>query len=79
MLAFFCCIGKEADALIRVNGEAALDIDGISVSQLLTKLNCNIKFVAVEMNGKIIPKKMYDFVILKDGDSLEVVSFVGGG
>lgn len=65
--------------MIRVNGEAALDIDGISVWQLLTKLNCNIKFVAVEMNGKIIPKKMYDSVILKDGDSLEVVSFVGGG
>ena len=35
--------------------------------------------IAVELNYEILPKSKYDEVILKDGDTLEVVSFVGGG
>ena len=34
---------------------------------------------AVERNGDIVPKAQYDETVLKDGDSVEVVSFVGGG
>ena len=30
-------------------------------------------------NGEILPKSLYGGTVLKDGDSLEVVSFVGGG
>jgi sulfur carrier protein len=33
----------------------------------------------VELNLEIVPKSQYDSTILKDGDSVEVVSFVGGG
>ena len=35
--------------------------------------------VAVELNGDIVPKVQYADMIFKDGDSVEVVSFVGGG
>lgn len=35
--------------------------------------------VAVELNGDIVPKAQYSDTIFKDGDSVEVVSFVGGG
>ncbi|MBR3993717.1 MAG: sulfur carrier protein ThiS, partial [Clostridia bacterium] len=35
--------------------------------------------VAVELNGDIVPKVQYADTIFKDGDSVEVVSFVGGG
>jgi len=31
------------------------------------------------MNGDILPKYSYSDTMLKDGDRLEVVSFVGGG
>ena len=34
---------------------------------------------AVEKNGQIVPKSAYESTVIKDGDSLEVVSFVGGG
>ena len=34
---------------------------------------------ALARNGELLPKAQYDSVILADGDSLEVVSFVGGG
>ena len=35
--------------------------------------------IAVELNGEIIPGSQYGKMRLKDGDVLEVVSFVGGG
>ena len=37
------------------------------------------KRVAVELNLDILPKSQYESTVLKDGDSVEVVSFVGGG
>ena len=35
--------------------------------------------IAVELNGDILPKYSYSDTMLKDGDRLEVVTFVGGG
>ena len=35
--------------------------------------------IAVEMNGAIIPKATYEQVTVTNDDTLEVVSFVGGG
>ena len=35
--------------------------------------------VAVELNSNIVPKEQYCDTIFKDGDNVEVVSFVGGG
>ena len=38
-----------------------------------------MKRIAVELNGDILPKYQYSETMLKDGDSMEVVTFVGGG
>ena len=38
-----------------------------------------MKRIAVELNGDIRPKYQYSETMLKDGDSMEVVTFVGGG
>ena len=35
--------------------------------------------IAVEKNGQIVPKRLYEETVLEDGDVVEVVSFVGGG
>ena len=35
--------------------------------------------IAVERNGDIVPKGLYGQTVLRDGDTLEVVRFVGGG
>ena len=35
--------------------------------------------IAIELNGDIVSRKDYDKVTLKDGDSMEIVHFVGGG
>ena len=37
------------------------------------------QIIAVEINLAIVPKSDYETVVLKEGDTLEVVSFMGGG
>lgn len=39
----------------------------------------NVATIAVERNGKIVPKAAYQDVFLDEEDTLEIVQFVGGG
>ena len=52
---------------------------GKSVAEYLNSSGYNLMRVAVELNGDIVPKAQYADTVFKDGDSAEVVSFVGGG
>ena len=65
--------------MITVNGQAVSLEKPITVAEYLAQNQYQIERIAVEMNGEILPKKNYAAVTLKDGDKLEVVSFVGGG
>ncbi|WP_294469236.1 sulfur carrier protein ThiS [uncultured Ruminococcus sp.] len=64
--------------MVKVNGSET-SLDGKTVSELLAENGYDPKRVAVELNLDIVPKSQYDSTVLKDGDSVEVVSFVGGG
>ncbi len=64
--------------MVKINGKETAH-DGIKVSQLLEKLGYKPQSVAVECNEEIVPKSQYDTFTLNDGDSVEIVSFVGGG
>ena len=64
--------------MVKVNG-TELDIAGKTVAAYLVTTNYDPKRIAVERNGDIVFKSQYDITILEDGDSLEIVSFVGGG
>lgn len=55
------------------------NIAGKTVLEYLNESGYDIKRVAVERNGDILPKSRYESTVLQDGDSIEVVSFVGGG
>ena len=65
--------------MITVNGIEVTLSGPLSVADYLEQNNYQIKRIAVEMNGDILPKYSYSDTMLKDGDRLEVVSFVGGG
>lgn len=65
--------------MITVNGKEVTLTGPFSVADYLEQNNYQIKRIAVEMNGDILPKYRYSDTMLKDGDRLEVVSFVGGG
>ena len=64
--------------MVKVNG-TELDIAGKTIEQYLATTKYDIKRIAVERNGDIVPKAQYGETVLRDGDSLEIVSFVGGG
>ena len=64
--------------MVKINGEE-LDIAGKTIGQYLTESGYDTKRVAVELNSDILPKVQFDSTFLKDGDSVEIVSFVGGG
>ncbi|GIM28898.1 thiamine biosynthesis protein ThiS [Clostridium polyendosporum] len=51
----------------------------ITIKEVLKEFNLNEEKVVVEVNFEIIPKEQYGNFILKQNDSLEVISFVGGG
>ena len=69
---------KDVNRLVKVNG-TELDIAGKTIEQYLATTNYDRKRIAVERNGDIVPKAQYGETVLQDGDSIEVVSFVGGG
>ena len=64
--------------MVRINGED-LDVGGKAVSEYLNSAGYDLMRVAVELNGDIVPKVQYADTVFKDDDSVEVVSFVGGG
>jgi len=63
---------------ITTNGEA-VSIDPLTVQQYLVSLGIDPRRVAVELNLDILPKAQYESTLIKEGDSLEIVHFVGGG
>lgn len=64
--------------MVKINGED-WDVAGMTVTEYLASTDYNPKRVAVERNGEIVFKTQYDETTFEDGDTVEVVSFVGGG
>lgn len=62
---------------MKVNGRE-MDLDRIRILELLDRLELDSSRLVVEVNGQIIQKDQYD-LLLKRGDRIELVSFVGGG
>ena len=64
--------------LICINGEK-IENNEIILSSYLEENGINPQRIAVELNGEILPKSQYGDTVLKDGDVVEIVNFVGGG
>jgi thiamine biosynthesis protein ThiS len=64
---------------LSVNGEKLQLPDGATILALLERFKLHPVRVAVELNRDIVPKKAYANTNLKAGDTVEIVTFVGGG
>lgn len=64
---------------IRLNGDPHEIPEPMSVAALLQRLDIDSRRVAVELNLTVVKRALYDTSIVKDGDEVEVVNFVGGG
>ena len=64
---------------VRLNGEHRHVPGGLSVAQMLGALGLDPLRVAVERNLEVVPRASLGDVPVEDGDTFEVVHFVGGG
>lgn len=64
---------------ITVNDEKIECSKGASITELLKDLDIDTRYVAVEKNRKIVPRAQFNEIKLQESDTLEVVTFVGGG
>ncbi|MBI4687599.1 MAG: sulfur carrier protein ThiS [Nitrospirae bacterium] len=64
---------------LKLNGTVSEFQEEMTLTQLLENLKIEPKAIAVEVNLNIIKKTDYQSYMLKDGDTVEVVKFVGGG
>ena len=64
--------------MVKINGEQR-DVAGRTLTEVLTEADYDLQRIAVERNGEIVPRAQYGETVLAEGDSLEVVSFMGGG
>lgn len=64
---------------IRLNGEPHALPDRVTIRALLDTLGVASERVAVEVNRRILTRSEFTVITVKDGDEVEVVTFVGGG
>lgn len=64
---------------ITVNGEPYELSEGSTVRTLIEALQLTGGPVAVERNGDVVVRSEHSTSVLREGDVIEIVHFVGGG
>jgi sulfur carrier protein len=64
---------------LTVNEESRVHRGDGTLRSLLEELGAAGQPVAVMVNGRVVPRAERDGCRLKDGDRVEVLTFVGGG
>jgi sulfur carrier protein len=64
---------------ITLNGDPYPLTADIPLTTLLEHLKMRRGRVAVEINHEIVPRARYDETLVRAGDHVEIINFVGGG
>ncbi len=64
---------------IEINGEPREVAEAMTLLDLIEHLGLDARKIALERNLEIVPRSAYPETQLGDGDSLEIVHFIGGG
>ena len=72
-------MNKKNKIKIVVNGKQMTVNLKYSLKNLIDKLKMPITKIAIELNREIVNKKKINKIILKSGDKIEIVHFIGGG
>lgn len=64
---------------ILLNGKKENLNKSINIEEILNIKNIRREVVTVQLNGKIIDKENYGKILLKDGDEMEFIYYMGGG
>ena len=64
---------------IIINGENKELPETLSVAELIRQLELPQMRVAIEINREVVRRADWMLTLLRDGDRVEIVQFVGGG
>ena len=64
---------------ITLNGDRAEIAGPLTVAELLTSLGIDPRRVAVEHNLVVVKRAAFADTVVREGDQVEIVNFVGGG
>lgn len=64
---------------ITLNGDRYDIPEPVTVTALLESLAIDVRRVAVEHNLVILKRFAFDQTLVREGDNVEIVNFVGGG
>ena len=64
--------------MVRITGEDKA-LAGINLLEYLKDAGYQLEKIVVERNLEIIPRDQLENVVIQENDSIEVLSFVGGG
>ncbi|MGH7782054.1 MAG: sulfur carrier protein ThiS [Candidatus Binataceae bacterium] len=64
---------------ITLNGEPSSIEGDAHLPALIARLKMRPRRIAVEINRQVVPKSDYAATILRAGDEVEIINFVGGG
>ncbi len=64
---------------ITVNGSPQEAPEALPLPALLEHIGVDLEHVAIELNRRIVRKADWPSTTIQDGDTIEVVTFVGGG
>ena len=62
-----------------INGKIFELENDINVYEFLAKNGYELKFIALERDGEILPKKLWRERFMSEGKAYEIVTLVGGG
>ncbi|QDV29136.1 hypothetical protein Spb1_10050 [Planctopirus ephydatiae] len=67
------------EIVVTINSqERSLPVE-MNLTQLIELLKLEPRYLAIELNGQVISRKLHATTRLTEGDVLEVVTLVGGG
>ena len=64
---------------VKVNGEIREMDEGSTLHNLIAILGLEERVMAAALNMQIVKQDMWDDAVLNDGDTIELLDFVGGG
>ena len=64
---------------ILVNQKKIIISKESTVISILTNLDIEDKYLAIEINETILPKSEYDKYIIQENDKIEIINAIGGG
>ena len=67
------------EIVVTINSqERSLPVE-MNLTQLIELLKLEPRYLAIELNGQVLSRKLHATTRLTEGDVLEVVTLVGGG